>query len=692
MQFRLPHLALLPILLAAISLLSCDKDLTSSEDQPLVEYAVLVVDSATGRPVEDARIRVTTIVGDTASYFTDALEGRAEIEIVASSQTRFEFSKPGYRTLDTLDTVNAKPDSIFHRPVQRLLQARLVNLDPNKGRVQVNILLRDEQLRRIRGGVVTLTDSLGGERTFSDHDTDGTIAVSGLKAGKNVLLVEKGGYLGHRTEVTWQKAADPLAGPEAITFRLRRLDNRISGQVYRKTATGSEALRDAKVEFHLKDSTAVPNVFRAFTAADAGGDGRFEIPNVPALEGDLWFFKNRTSTERSKMVPITTEEVLLDGPMPLVILTIAADSLRPLLVSGPDTTLPGRDSLDATDSLVFTFNQAVEEVKGLAVRLVNGSELLIGSEWNEEKTRLKVWHKDEPWTVGKAYEYRFDLRNAQGEVFTVPGNGSRVIAGAFAVRVKTDGKDTSVAYPRDIRLAYFNSGSHHQYGPQDTLTSPEADSTSEFARLKWTWEAKGRRPDSLVVFFRDNRANTSWARWAALPGFLDSANLAFSDKYATARAGSQKARFPLRDSGGSVTFRVIPKDGGNLVDARDTTLEAMVQGMGPTVYVFFNKAGASDSANRTDTVRVTFRRKLDNSSTEVVWGAGAPIPEIFDDGKVVNTLTWAWADDGKTGYLIYTLPNVVGKAPRFRVNMNGKPYQGKPAWQRNVNDVLVLEK
>ena len=78
-------------------------------------------------------------------------------------------------------------------------------------------------------------------------------------------------------------------------------------------------------------------------------------------------------------------------------------------------------------------------------------------------------------------------------------------------------------------------------------------------------------------------------------------------------------------------------------------------------------------------------------ATRSSWGAGAPTPEVTDDEKVVNTLTWAWDSDGKTGLLIYTMPNVVSKAPRFRVNLNGKLYKGQPVWQRNVNDVLVLE-
>jgi hypothetical protein len=691
MQLRLPHCLLLPLFVAGLFLLSCDKDLTSSEDQPLVDYIVIVTDSATGGALDDVRIRVTSIGGDTASYFTDAVEGRAELETVASSRTLFVISKPGYRTLDILDTVNAKPDSVFHRPIQRLLRAKLVDLDPDRNRVQVNILLRDEELRRIRGGVVTLTDSLGTERPFSDNDTDGTIALSGLKAGKNAIRVEKSGYLGRLTEVGWAKAADSGAGPEAVTIRLLPLDNSISGQVYYKTSGGSKPLLDAKVEFHLKDSMAVPSVFRTFTGAEVGQNGAFNLAKVPALDGELWFFKNRTSTERTKIVPLTQEEVLLDGPLPMVTLTVAADSLLPLLVAGPDSGLPGNDSLEAKDSLVFRFNQKVEEVKALSVRLVNGSELLINSSWDAGRTVLKVWQKDEPWTVGMKYEYLLDLRNGLGEAFSVPGDSARVVAGAFAVRAKPDGRDTSVAYPRGIHLAYFNSGDHHQYGRADTLSSPEADSTSEFARLKWRWDAKGRRPDSLIVYFQDNRTHPFWSRWAALPGFLDSANLAFSDKYSTVRAAGQRARFPLRDSGGSVTFRMIPKDAGEEVDGEDTTLEATVQGMGPTVYAFFNKAGASDSAGVQDTVKVTFRRRIDNSSTEVVWGAGAPVPEVSDDAGVANTLTWKWDADGKTGLLIYTLPGFVPKAPRFRVNLNGKPYQGKPVWQRNVNDVLVLE-
>ena len=324
MQLRLPYFPVLPLLLAALFLFSCDKDLTSSEDQPLVDYTVIVTDSVTGEPVDDVRVRIKTISGDTASYFTDAEEGRVDLETVASSRNLFEFSKPGYRFQDILDTVDAKPDSVFHRPISRLLRARLVNQNPDRNRVQVNILLRDVELRRLRGGVVTLTDSLGNERPFSDNDTDGTIALSGLKAGTNAIRVEKSGYLGRRAEVTWAKAADSGAGPEAITIRLLPLDNSISGQVYYKTAGGSKPLLDAKVEFRLKDSLAVPTVFRTFTSAEVGQNGAFNLAKVPALEGELWFFKNRTATERTKVVPLTQEEVLLDGPIQLVTLTVSA--------------------------------------------------------------------------------------------------------------------------------------------------------------------------------------------------------------------------------------------------------------------------------------------------------------------------------------------------------------------------------
>jgi hypothetical protein len=168
-------------------------------------------------------------------------------------------------------------------------------------------------------------------------------------------------------------------------------------------------------------------------------------------------------------------------------------------------------------------------------------------------------------------------------------------------------------------------------------------------------------------------------------------NLVFSDKYATMRVPSQKPRFPLRDSGGTLLFRILPKVAGTLVEAQDTILEPVIPGMGPTVYAFYDTTGVRDSAGIKDTVKVTFRREVNNPASEVSWGEKPPSVDVFDDGNVANTLTWSWDADGKTGYLIYTLPNLVSRAPRLRVNVNGKSYGDKPVWQRNVHDVLVVE-
>lgn len=694
MRLSLPKSLLWPLLalgalLPSFFLVSCDKDLTSTEDQPTVDYVLIITDSATSAPLQDVKIRVTTISGDTSTYFTDRAEGRAELATVASSRTLFVLSKSGFRTLDLLDTVNSKPDTLFNRPVQRLLRVKMANLDGETGRVQARVLLRDENLGKILGGTVTLTDSLGEDIVFADHDSDGTVLLTGLKAGKNALKVEHPSHLGRRTEVTHEKSAD-TGSAQVVTVRLMAMNQEISGQVYYKTATASQPLLDARVEFHLKDSSAVPEKFIAYTSAEAAKNGLFRFTKVPAQDGELWFFKNRASGERSKMVPITKEEVLLDGPIPLVTITVTADSLLPLLASGPKAAgLPGRDSVDSKDSLVFKFNQPVAEVKTLKVSLINGSELLIQKAWSKDNTLLKVWQKDAGWIEGKKYAYEIAAVNAQGDAFGVPGDSSRSIQGGFDVR-STGGKDTTVAYPRDIRMAYFNSGNHFLFGAADTNTSPKADSSSEFVRLKWKWDTAAKRVDSLVIYFQDNRKNTSWSRWGALPGFLDSAYLAFSDKYGTMQAPGDKDRFPLRDSGGAISFRIIPKHEGKDVDAEDTTLEAVTQGMGPTVYAFYETAVDSGVSSARDTVTVKFRRSRTDTAA-FNWGASPPVPKLFDDNNVASGLEWAWDADGKQGYLTYILPGVVTRPAELRVDLNGVSYRGKPVWQRNARERKVVQ-
>lgn len=696
MRLQLPKLLVLSSLALSGMLISCDQDLTSSADQPLVDYVLILTDSVTAAPLEDVKIRVRTINGDTSSYYSDREEGRAELATVASSRTLFVFSKPGYRTLDLLDTVSGVRDTVFNRPVQRLLRVKMASLDPGQGRIQAQLQLRDEELQRLRRGRATFTDSLGAERVVSDHDSDGTLDLAGLETGSTLIKVEHPSRLGRWVEVK-VAAGDTARNAMATTVVLLGLENSITGQVYAKTASGSQALLDAKVEFHLKDSLAEPDEFRTYTLADAGQEGRFLLDNVPALDGELRFFKDRSSKEPVKVMALTKEEVMLQGSLPRVTLTIISDSLLPALISGPGKTLPGNDSVNAKDTLQFKFNQAVEEVKSLKVRLINESELLIDSSWNADMTLLKVWQKEADWLEGKKYEYDMVLVNAQGEVFAAPGGSAAGITGTFMVRVPTGGGDSTLLFPRDISFAYFNSGGFYQFGPADSNTSPKADSTSQFARLKWKWDAgNGRHVDSLMVYYKDGKSTVNWTLWGSLPGFLDSANLNFSDKYSTVRAPRQAPRFPLRDSAGQVFFLIRPKHAGKEVEAEDTTLDAVTQGMGPSVYAYYAKDSLKFDENERDSVAITFLPMVGDPSVAMDWGAepSRPSPKLYMNDKLVQdtaVLKWRWAD-GKKGFLIYQLPSVIGAATRLRVDLNGEPYRGKPIWMRNPKDEKGLPK
>lgn len=695
MALRLPKSLVLPCLGLSVVLSSCDRDITSSEDQPTVDYVLLVTDSVTSGPIADVKVRVTTIAGDTSTYFTDALEGRAELETVASSRTLFVLSKPGYRTLDILDTVNSKPDSIFNRPVQRLLRIRMASLTGDSGRVQAQILVRDTEDRRLKRGRATFVDSLGVERVVADPDTNGILELSGLEIGKTRVRVEHSGRLGRLIEVAIDKADTGRRAP-SFTAVLAGLDNKISGQVYQKTAVSSLELRDAKVEFRLKDSLSYPARFTAYTSAEVGQGGRFEFVDVPAADGELWFFKDRTSRERVKALPVTREEVLLDGPLPLVTLTIPADSLLPFLTAGPGKSLPGNDTVAAGDSLVFRFNQQVKDFQA-KVSLINASELLIAAALGEDRKSLVVRQKEAAWLEGKRYEYSISAFNAAGQAFTVPGDTTPGIRGSFAVRVKSSSED-SVKLPHAFQFAYFNSGSHYAFGPEDAATSPLADSSSQFARLKWNWKGGGQRVDSIVVYYKDGAGTKNFTRWGAIPGFLDSANIVFSDGYSTTQVPSQsKARFPLKDANGEIFFQLVPKHRGMELDAGDTTLPGLAQGMGPTVYAQFQAGGSKDSVNSVDSLKVWFLENPADATQKKAWGAAGirPVPKLYFDGQLADTtmLKWRWIEpDAKEAHLVYQLGGTINRAPQLRVDLNGVMYRGRPIWHRNRELIREIRK
>jgi hypothetical protein len=688
MRSALPKLFLIPCLLLA--LLSCDQDINSAKDQPLVDYVVIVTDSAANTPLDSVRIDVTTITGDTASYTTTPEEGRAQLATVASSRTLLQFTRRGYNSRDSIDTVNAPVDTVFHRPIVRLLRVRMSRIGQTvSSRAQINLLPRNANLEKLKQTTVLFEDSTGDLRSISDTGGTGIVGLVGLKVGKTSVLVKNPGYLGHWFEVSIERSSDTARVPSQVVSLVALGGNRITGQVYSTTSSLPKPLLGAKVEFRLKDTLADPKVFTTFTLPKEEDFGRFILDSVPALDGQVLYYKDRTSLEAIKTVPILREEVLRDGPLPLVILTIGSDSSFPYLLQHP------KDSVNARDSLLFRFSQKVVALDGFSVRLINQSELLLDSVWNTDKTQLKIWQKDGQWIRGKKYEYQLTARNAAGQYFTAQGDTLKVLRGIFSIPDTTAGADSTLLLPKNISFAFFNSGAYHLFSESDTNSSPKPDSSSQFARLKWGWSAgRGHKVDSLVLFYKDDAGGpVNWTLWGAVPASLDSATVNFSDHYATSREAKHPETLPFKTPGAKLYFRIFPKQAGTTLP--DTILDALEQGMGPTVYSFIKARNTPFKTGNgaTDSLQVFFLKDKKDPSSGYDWGnAGVrPTPVIyFNNVKVDTTLaSWNWVD-GEEGNLVYKLPGVVGSATRIVVDLNGVQYLGKPIWQRNRLNEFVL--
>lgn len=689
MRLALPKILLLPFF--ALLWFSCDQEINSARDQPSVNYVLVVTDSISSSPLDSVRARVTTISGDTSSYFTDAAEGRVELPSLPSSRTLFVLSRKGYRTLDLIDTVSSLPDTIFNRPVARLLRVRMARLVAVLGNhSQFTVAFRNADLEKLRKGKITFTDSLNSEKTVVDTDSDGTVELAGLKTGGNTVRVEHPGYLGRLVDVNVVRLADTIRVIPGTTLTLVPRSSGISGQAYYKTFIGSKPLLDAKVEFILKDSLAFPNRFTTLTSSAAGSEGRYVIADLPALDGEVRFYKNKTAAEPTLSRPITKEEVLRDGPSSQVILSISSDSLSlPVADSLP------KDTLNPKDTLIFHFNQRVEKLGEPLVRLINFSNRLYTVAKLDAATNrtLKIVQKEDDWQVGKIYQYELTLENAQGQVFTRPGDSSTVIRGTFFIKEKAD-TNLAVKYPQGLRLAFFNSGIDRRFDSSAAETSSKADSSTRFARMKWKQDGAGNRVDSLLVMIKDGLDYQSWFQWQSIPGFVDSATLDFAELYSTSSTPTQLKEFPLRKSiSEEIQLRILYKEGGKTLDS-ETVLVPLIQGMGPQVYAHYNPgAGLESGLGAKDTIEVTFRTKLTDAATAIGFGANTPEPFIFvNDVRDRTHLQWEWID-GKRGRLIYTysLSESPPARARFRADVSGIISASGPIWQRNRKDAQGLE-
>jgi len=688
MRPQLPSLLkILGLALLVHACLSCDQALNSSQDQPTVDYVVLATDSATAAPLDSVRIRVTTIAGDTSSYLTSDVEGRAQIATIASSRTLFELSRPGYVTRDTIDTVNAKPDTVFHRPIPRLLSIRMSKGNGiDGGRVQMNVLARDADLNKLTRATATYEDSLGDRRIVADTAGIGTIGLKALKVGKTLVLVKQPGYLGHWFEATVNSLSDTGRAPSLVTILSPLGANSISGQVFQTTGSGVKPLLNARVEFHLKDSLAVPDTFVAFTSGDSIRLGWFEMDSVPALDGEILYFKDRSSREPVKTIPILKDEVLRDGPLASMTLTIASDSSLPYLTKAPG------DSVRPNDSLVFLFNQRVDALEQYSVQLINQGALLADTGWNTDHNRLRIWLRDGKWERGKSYRYNLSARNGAGQYFTAVGDSLRTITGDFSVPDSV-GSDSGLLMPKGIAFAYFNSGGYFLFNAADTNTSPFPDSSNQYARLRWGWSGtSGRKVDSLLLYYQDGGVTAgNWTLWGAVPGFADSATLVFSDHYSTSlEPNPNKPPLPFKTEG-RISFRVIPKYQGKVF--ADTTLDDLQQGMGPSVYSRFDKEGRvlKMDKNDTDSVLVSFVKSPTDPKSAIDWGVSQPTTKAYLNEKLDTTIAqWHWVD-GKNGRVRYILPPAINEYQVIRVDLNGVLFNGKPIWHRNHTQGFTLQ-
>lgn len=678
MRLSLPQRLLLP-LLAAFFLWSCDQELNSAGDQPLVDYVLLVTDSTNNAPLDSVRVRVTTITGDTSSYFTDLTDGRLELPTLSSSQTRFKLSRRNFRSLDFVDTVSGQVDTVFRRAIARILKVKMLRLDADSARrTQFTIAFRDAGLERLRKGRVAYTDSLGSDRVVVDGDSDGVVELSGMRRGDNqAVRAEHAGYLGQQVRVNIGALSDSTRFVPGTTLTLLPLSSSISGQVNYATASGPKGLAGAKVVFVPKDSLAIPREFTALSSSQVGSEGWYEIRNVPAVEGDIFYRKNAVTGEFLKKTPLSAEDVLRDGPLATVSLTIPLDSLAPQV-----DTLP-KDTLNPKDTLVFHFNQPVERYTSPVVRLINAPQRIMTYDVQDgSKKTLKVAQNGDEWVAGKTYSYEFTALNAQGQGFTRAGDSSTVIRGTFTVREKAV-VDTGFIYPADVRIAGFNSGTSPRFDTSSAESSPKGDSTTRFARITWKWGATGKHVDSLLVCIKDGQSKTSWTQVQSIPGFEDSTTVDLAEIYSTVSKPSGNALFPLLLSASQeIQVKVMYIEKGRLL-AKETPLPSIKQEMGPSVYTRIDSTGPVERVmGESDTLLVYFSTVANVQGTAVDFGTSPLKPNLFvGDNKDVN-LDWEWID-GKKGRLIYKVSETMGVRPLLRVDVNGMLIDGKPVWHRD---------
>ncbi|MDQ3003383.1 MAG: hypothetical protein M3Y08_19245 [Fibrobacterota bacterium] len=420
-------------------------------------------------------------------------------------------------------------------------------------------------------------------------------------------------------------------------------------------------------------------------------DGRVELPVLYSSRTAFVF--SLPSYRTLDLVDTTSAAVDTLFGRPLTrLLKVRMVKLSPAFLAD---TLP-RDTLNTKDTLVIHFKQPIKMMGEPIVRLVNITDRLWSVSILDSSNRvLKIIQREDDWLPGKVYAFEIPLANFQGQMISESKDSAGILRGSFYVKSGTL-VDSTLAYPTGMRLAYFNSGNDRRFDSLSEATSPKPDSTTRFARLKWNWkDAKLNRVDSILVFLKDPGAILpSWKQWTAIPGFADSATLDFAELYSTSLSKNQNSIFPLRNSAtAEIQLKVLYLEGGRILDSQ-SFLPAVKQEMGPSVYLVYD---IMDSLKRgvgsRDTIEVSFVTNPADPGSAFDFGPTPPVPKLYLN-DVRDSLHLFWLPvSGKKGRLVYAFGSSESPPPftRFRADLDGLSFSGKPIWQRNLRTAVGFD-
>ncbi len=680
-----------------IHFVACHDNALDSSDQPLIQYTVFVTDSVTGLPIDSAAIELITISLDTIKSYSNS-QGRIDLPSVESGQNLILLTRYGYQPLDIYDSVQTARDTVFFRAKPIVLHLQLVPisgvLDSSRW-IQARIGLRTESFQALRGGIATFTDSLGQLRQIGDIHGDGEIRLQGLAAGKNTVRIEQAGYLGRWISI--QASAHPSDSTVNTNYiSLQPLSQVIRGQIFSKVpGKGVLPLGSARVLFTLSDSSFYPRSFETLTYDSGDSLGYYVLDSIPEMGGKISIYLNSVSREPSAVLEISKSEVTLAKSQAAIVLDPSEGLTdKPLLVKAP------ADTIEAGDTLVFQFNQAVDTIVTLSIRQVNSAlPLLTPFTQSADKKFLRVTLKDSPWTKGYLFTYTLALKNSVGDAFLSPGLTRPGVQGFFYVR-NPQLIDTTRVFPSNFRITAFNSATDIRFDSTQDNSSALPDSTTNFAKLQWSWPTGtsiSKQVDSVLIYIRDTRTYSQWSLFRMYPAALDSLVLLFSDIYSTASFPSTvKAQFPLSLSRkDSLWIEILPKHGNQVYFTRDTVLNPLTWAMGQSVYARFSSLDSLKvSGNASDSIHVTFHASPMDSTHAIELDTATVHPKLFSSFSGFTewkNLFWVWDSSKTKGYIIYSLSAGQNLQNEWiRLDVQGQNHLSRPLFHRNRNQKVFI--